>query len=413
MIQLLICADDLTGAMDTGVQFAKKGIRTEVLVGRQVDFDRIDPAVQVLVVDTETRHTSPAEAEEAIYRLVVRGLEAGIRYYYKKTDSALRGNIGAELGGMLRAGGKPLFFFPAFPKNGRTTSKGIQMVNGVPVAESVFGKDPFEPVRHSRVADIIGEQSQARVRDCLPGEVLDPTCEDDILVCSAETDQELETWSRQFPENDSLFLAGCAGFAEYLPNSISFVREQPEKTVASEKLVVVSGSVNEITLLQLQESKAQADLWIELSDRQKFDPSYTQSEEWQAQLRRIREPDCHLAVQGVGRIDLEHEGEFERQTPQSQRRDVVSSNLGSIARDILRNIKDVTLAVFGGDTLYKLLSLADTRIRPCWEIEPGVVAAQLQMEGETRYLITKSGGFGSSDMIGKIQAAVNPCKEEF
>ena len=177
--------------------------------------------------------------------------------------------------------------------------------------------------------------------------------------------------------------------------------------------MVVSGSVNEITLLQLQESKAQADLWIELSDRQKFDPSYTQSEEWQAQLRRIREPDCRLAVLGVGRIDLEHEGEFERQTPQSQRRDVVSSNLGSIAQDILHNIKDVTLAVFGGDTLYKLLSLADTRIRPCWEIEPGVVAAQLQMEGETRYLITKSGGFGSSDMIGKIQAAVNPCKEEF
>ena len=214
MIQLLICADDLTGAMDTGVQFAKKGIRTEVLVGRQVDFDRIDPAVQVLVVDTETRHTSPAEAEEAIYRLVVRGLEAGIRYYYKKTDSALRGNIGAELGGMLRAGGKPLFFFPAFPKNGRTTSKGIQMVNGVPVAESVFGKDPFEPVRHSRVRDIIGEQSQARVRDCLPGDALAPTCEDDILVCSAETDHELETWMCRICgvfTQQHLFCPGAAG----------------------------------------------------------------------------------------------------------------------------------------------------------------------------------------------------------
>ena len=393
--------------MDTGVQFAKKGIRTEVLVGRQVDFRAIDQAVQVLVVDTETRHIPPAEAEEVIYRLVACGLAAGIRHYYKKTDSALRGNVGAELAGMLRAGKKPIFFFPAFPKNGRTTVGGIQKVNGVPVAESVFGKDPFEPVRHSRVGDIIGEQSSARVRDLLPGDAPDSTDEDGILVCSAETDGELEAWSRQFSESGSLFMAGCAGFAEFLPNSIAFAREQSERTAAAGKLVVVSGSVNDITLRQLQESRARADLWVALSDRQKFDPAYTQSDDWQAHLRRIGEPDCRLTVLGVGKIDPEHAGEFERQTPQPRRRDVVSGNLGSMARDVLWKIPDATLAIFGGDTLYQLLRLADTRMRPCWEIEPGVVVAQLQIRGETRYLVTKSGGFGSPDVIGRIQAAVN------
>ena len=38
MLLLLILADDFTGALDTGVQFAACGIPTRVVVGEQVDF---------------------------------------------------------------------------------------------------------------------------------------------------------------------------------------------------------------------------------------------------------------------------------------------------------------------------------------------------------------------------------------
>nr|WP_325212614.1 four-carbon acid sugar kinase family protein [uncultured Oscillibacter sp.] len=412
MMQLLVCADDLTGAMDTGVQFAKKGIRTEVLVGSQPDFSRLDEDVQVLVVDTETRHVPPAEAEETVFHLVRRGLASGLRYFYKKTDSALRGNIGAELSGMLRAGGKPIFFLPAFPKNGRTTAAGMQKVNGVPVAESVFGKDPFEPVRHSYVRDIIREQSGAQVRDVLPGRRPEAADGDGILVLSAETDGDLERWSREIPGAPPLFLAGCAGFAEFLPNLVPFTEQRPERPRCPGKLVVLSGSVNDITLEQLENSRGSADYWAELSDRQKFDPDYTRSADWESCLRKIGEPGCRLSVLGVGRIDPEHEGPFERQTPQARRRDVVSGNLGGMAYSVLRHVEDATLAVFGGDTLYKLLRLAGARLRPCWEIEPGIVAAQLHIGGELRSLVTKSGGFGSPDVICRIQTAVNQYKEE-
>ena len=40
MLLLLILADDFTGALDTGVQFAACGIPTRVVVGEQVDFAR-------------------------------------------------------------------------------------------------------------------------------------------------------------------------------------------------------------------------------------------------------------------------------------------------------------------------------------------------------------------------------------
>ena len=147
MLLLLIIADDFTGALDTGVQFAAYGAATRVMVKDQVDFASCD--AQVLVVDTETRHLPPEKAYQIVEELTRAACRAGIRYIYKKTDSALRGNIGAELAAVLQASNnRQLPFLPAFPQNGRTTRDGIHYVDGVPVTESPFGVGPFEPVRH-------------------------------------------------------------------------------------------------------------------------------------------------------------------------------------------------------------------------------------------------------------------------
>ena len=99
MLLLLIIADDFTGALDTGVQFAAYGAATRVMVKDQVDFASCD--AQVLVVDTETRHLPPEKAYQIVEELTRAACRAGIRYIYKKTDSALRGTIGAELAAVL------------------------------------------------------------------------------------------------------------------------------------------------------------------------------------------------------------------------------------------------------------------------------------------------------------------------
>jgi len=118
MLRLLMIADDFTGALDTGVQLAAHGIPTQVVVG-QADLSACSSTV--LVVDTETRHLSAAKAAEAVARLTRSAVENGVGCIYKKTDSALRGNIGAELAALLKASGaRNLPFLPAFPhKKGR------------------------------------------------------------------------------------------------------------------------------------------------------------------------------------------------------------------------------------------------------------------------------------------------------
>ena len=91
MVKLLVIADDFTGALDTGVQFAASGAETRVVTNIEYDFSRTGREVQVLVLVAETRHVKWEEAYRMVYGIAKRACESGIPYLYKKTDSALRG----------------------------------------------------------------------------------------------------------------------------------------------------------------------------------------------------------------------------------------------------------------------------------------------------------------------------------
>ena len=56
MIELLIIADDYTGSLDTGVQFAQCGFATYVTSHEQLDLQALPDGTQVLVVDAQSRH---------------------------------------------------------------------------------------------------------------------------------------------------------------------------------------------------------------------------------------------------------------------------------------------------------------------------------------------------------------------
>ncbi|MBS3991842.1 MAG: four-carbon acid sugar kinase family protein, partial [Erysipelothrix sp.] len=60
-MKLTIIADDFTGSNDTGVQFAKKGLRTVVTTNMDELGDNILSA-EVAVIDTESRFDSKETA---------------------------------------------------------------------------------------------------------------------------------------------------------------------------------------------------------------------------------------------------------------------------------------------------------------------------------------------------------------
>ena len=70
-MQLLIIADDFTGALDVSVQFAPYDVKLKVVTGSVIAEDLLaQEGVDILVVDTETRHQPPQTAADAVSRLV-------------------------------------------------------------------------------------------------------------------------------------------------------------------------------------------------------------------------------------------------------------------------------------------------------------------------------------------------------
>ncbi len=125
MVKLAIIADDITGSLDTGIKFAKEGTATQVFLHSKLSFDAIEENTEVIVIDTETRHLAARKAGGIVGRTVAACMEHGIRNFYKKTDSALRGHIGSELTTLARRTGKKLYFIPALPQEDRYTRYGI------------------------------------------------------------------------------------------------------------------------------------------------------------------------------------------------------------------------------------------------------------------------------------------------
>src|SRR5262249_51939907 len=121
---ILVIADDLTGANDAGVQFAAAGIRSLVFANDHLA--KLPENYPAVVINTESRHIPASQAAERVRKIGLMGMRAGVRCFYKKTDSTLRGNIGAELEALLSAAGVAgIPFVPALPDLGRTTRDGV------------------------------------------------------------------------------------------------------------------------------------------------------------------------------------------------------------------------------------------------------------------------------------------------
>jgi len=139
MQQILIIADDLSGAADCGMACAGSGLHTLVMLGNSVNAVDAD----VLSVDADTRGLDPKRAVWETAMLMRRYMSRREQVVFKKLDSTLRGNVGAELaavlttqrGAMTQQEHIVAVLAPAFPANGRTTKQGKQLLNGKPLEE--------------------------------------------------------------------------------------------------------------------------------------------------------------------------------------------------------------------------------------------------------------------------------------
>ncbi|MDR3077938.1 MAG: four-carbon acid sugar kinase family protein, partial [Planctomycetota bacterium] len=159
MDSLAVIADDFTGAGDSGVHFAAAGLKT-VLLLEHASLDASLAGGGVAVMSTESRLMPPGRAAEAVRKAVRHCRRCGIERFYKKMDSTLRGNPGAETEAALAESGcEAALVCPAMPRTGRVVRDGRLFVHGLPLEETDAGRDPFNPVPGSRLQEIFAAQT--------------------------------------------------------------------------------------------------------------------------------------------------------------------------------------------------------------------------------------------------------------
>ena len=135
-MRLAIIADDITGAMDAAAPFAERGLDVELVLSDAAI--SLPPTVDVLAVDTHSRHLPPAEAAAAVARCIA-ALPPGT-LLFKKIDSTLRGAIVEEIRAAAPGRGR-IIIAPAVPRQGRTVSGGQVFIDGVPLGTTESGGD--------------------------------------------------------------------------------------------------------------------------------------------------------------------------------------------------------------------------------------------------------------------------------
>lgn len=271
--RLGIIADDLTGANDTGVQFARAGARTLVPFEWH-DLPALTRQADVVVLNTNSRAVSPTVAAQRVKTAAQALRAAGIPAVYKKIDSTFRGNVGAELDAILDVFPVPLAVLtPAFPPAGRAVRDGLLLVDGTPVHRTAVGADPVTPVKESHLPTLLSRQMPRPVH-LLPLAVLRqggaavarrfgqwrgeaPA----VVVADSETPQDLTRLARAIlAEKQFGLAAGSAGLALALSTLLVWRRwRRAIRPTADGPVLLVVGSQNPASLAQLS--------WLETHGR--------------------------------------------------------------------------------------------------------------------------------------------------
>jgi D-threonate/D-erythronate kinase len=255
MSHLLILADDLTGAADSGAAFARRGWRTLLALepGTGADAD-------VLVLSTDSRALPEDAAASAVRSALAQVNLSNFLVLYKKIDSTLRGHPAAELGELLGALGETrALIAPAFPAQGRSTRDGHVFVNGVPLEDTAFEVGPaggnlrqlFGGIASPGLLSLDGVRGgTAGLRAALgafPG----------LWIADAETDADLISASGAALGLGWRVLCGSAGLANALAeglgeNPTGGAINEPQAGAARGPLLVVAGSRHAATAAQVR-----------------------------------------------------------------------------------------------------------------------------------------------------------------
>jgi uncharacterized protein YgbK (DUF1537 family) len=422
-VRLGVIADDLTGANDTGVQFARRGARAIVSLDWH-HLSRIAPRADVLVLSTDSRSLAPGVAAQRA-RVAAQALrKAGVDAIYKKIDSTCRGNVGAELDGVLEVFPSPLTILtPAFPAAGRTVSGGILKVDGVSVHLTSFGRDPVAPVRLSDIPTLVRRQSGRPVEQLSLRQLRDrrgaarrllrewgQQVGGIVVVADAVRPEDLERLARLFQaEGLPRVMAGSAGLAQAVARTLTWKRRRPTHLRAGDHPpLLIVGSPNPVARAQVARMEERQGITIVKAECREI---LGGGQRFCAELERVADQ-AHRAL-AAGRPALLTLRRIRSRVPSRPSTGATLSEfLGRATRCLAQELRLGGLVLCGGDiAVAACRALGADGIALGGEVEPGVPWGYL-VGGERPNLpvITKAGGFGTPDVFHAAIRFLRPAR---
>lgn len=395
--QWLILADDLTGAADCAIAFAKQGMDSVVAWGSGAK-----GGATVLSVDSDSRRFSAAAASQRQLEALALHWRPEMRLY-KKIDSTLRGQPAAELAAQLRTmatatkGRAPLAVVaPAFPAAGRVTVDGKVLVNSQPLESTqLWARDHSYPsgdlpevlgtaglrseviplaVVHDGVAAVHRGMEEAWRRGA------------DAVVCDCVDLADLDVVAKASLLLDQAVWVGSAGLAVALAALTAPVSAQVSSLpVRKGGVLVVVGSLAEASRAQAA-MLADGNTVCHVSVTPATLLNSPDSPEWRAALQALSRAldqgrDVLLEIALADHPDLSQGAEL-------------ASRLAGLVEQVADRVG--AIAATGGDTACALLSrLGVHAIRLVDEVEPGVPFG-VTLGRHSFPVVTKAGAFGDT-----------------
>ncbi len=403
-MKIIIIADDLTGAADTGVQFL--GMTGHSMKMSSLDHKISDSPCGGLSIHTQTRNDSELTAKLAMDRAADIARRMKPEIIYKKVDSCLRGHMGLELGALVRnMQFKGALVAPAYPTFGRVTRQGLHYVGDKLVSESEVARDPIRPVTDPSLANIIGQHNDCAVKN-LPlelvqrgvqavaeaiSEMLSHGGAPVLIAADAATDHDLDVLAEAgLKFKDSLIFTGSAGLAGGLSRVTAGERPPlPEPFKPSAPIIYFGGSMS-------QNLKNQIKALVEAGHAESLTLDIHELIECDGDMPMPAPP-----AEGKSLALVLSQSDGSQAGEEFSHRLITA--FGTFAANLVRAMRPGTIFMSGGDTAQAALS--SLTINEVWlrrEIMPGMV----YMEADRMGIITKAGSFGPPDLLVELHKSV-------
>jgi uncharacterized protein YgbK (DUF1537 family) len=384
---VVIVADDLTGAMDVAGPLADRGLVTLAVASREGCTPRDLEGGAVISINADSRHLSTSEAARCMHRIASELLDDRAEIVIKKIDSTLRGNVVAETLALLEATRRSIAAIaPAFPGQKRTVRGGVVHVDGVPLPDTSFARDPLSAPPLQPLHLLFTRSAQrAAVQLLRPDQaprLLDPG-QLQILVFDSETDADLEQIVNNLrPHLQRTLLVGSAGIAQAV-GRVCFADAVPttRTTIVRGRVLIVVGS-------RTQQSAEQVRRLLQVGSAERF-----------------AAPNGVVAVEAVARSQAQVLAVQATAQPDGGEGDPVE-----VARRLAEGVAALlarggigALVVTGGDTAIAILQcLGQSVLRVIGTLLPGIPYSRIQGPRGALLLVTKAGGFGAPDTLHTI-----------